>query len=96
MHPEKRQALKPLLVTLLRQWEQEKVLNELLPDCRATLPALHERTTTSQSTQPPFLGSVRATFLYQTIPEADLMSLSSPEFLSRSCEWIRAGEAPSR
>jgi HEAT repeat protein len=40
MHPGKRDELSPLLVTLLREWERGKVLNELTPDTRAAIPAL--------------------------------------------------------
>ncbi len=41
MHPDKREALMPLLVTLLREWEREKVLKKLYPNARTALPALH-------------------------------------------------------
>ncbi len=42
MHPGKREALSPLLVSLLREWEQQKVLNELSPDTRKVIPALED------------------------------------------------------
>lgn len=42
MHPEKREALSPLLVSLLHEWEQQKILNELPPDTRKVIPALED------------------------------------------------------
>jgi hypothetical protein len=52
MHPGKREALTPLLVALLREWEREKVLNELSPDTRTAIPALEDL---SGSSIPPDL-----------------------------------------
>ena len=40
MYPGKREALSPLLVSLLQEWESEKVLIELSPDTRTAIPAL--------------------------------------------------------
>lgn len=40
MHPEKREALSPLLVALFGEWEREKDLNELSSDTRTAIPAL--------------------------------------------------------
>lgn len=53
MHPGKRDALSPLLVALLREWEREKVLNELSPDTRTLIPALEELS--GKSNQPDLL-----------------------------------------
>jgi hypothetical protein len=52
MHPGKREALSPLLVALLREWEQQKVLNELSPDTRTAIPALEDL---SEKSNPPDL-----------------------------------------
>lgn len=50
MHPEKREQLSLLLVPLLREWEQSKVLNELSPATRTLIPALENFS--EKSTQP--------------------------------------------
>jgi HEAT repeat protein len=42
MHPEKREAMRPLIAALLREWESEKVLNDLSPDTTAAIPALED------------------------------------------------------
>jgi hypothetical protein len=42
MYPDKREALRPFIVALLREWETEKVLKKLTPETRAAIPALAE------------------------------------------------------
>jgi hypothetical protein len=42
MHPEKRDALNPFIVALLREWASDKVLKTLSPETRAAIPALEE------------------------------------------------------
>jgi len=42
MHPEKRDALRPFILALLREWGREKVLKELTPETRTAIPALTE------------------------------------------------------
>ena len=52
MHPEKRDALNPFIIALLREWASNKVLKEISPETRAAIPALEQ---IESGSQPPKL-----------------------------------------